>query len=198
MSPRYDDEWVAGLLDADGRLGGTSPQDLLARVGLRRRQTVIDYGCGPGFLTLAAAAIVGPLGRVYAVDIEKKMLDLVDRRATSAGHRNILTVFSSGQRVPLSDQIADWAICVQVLHCPQQLADRIDMVGDIARLLAPEGRVLIVNWIPQTGDDGSRLSAAETQGMLRQAGFEPDEPQPLGEKQYTITARRLAAQRVPG
>ena len=72
------------------------------------------------------------------------------------------------------------------------------MVGDIARLLAPEGRVLIVNWIPQTGDDGSRLSAAETQGMLRQAGFEPDEPQPLGEKQYTITARRLAAQRVPG
>ena len=103
-----------------------------------------------------------------------------------------------GKRVPLSDQIANWAICVQVLHYPQQLAGRIDMVGDIARLLAPEGRVLIVNWIPQTGDDGSRLSAAETQKMLRQAGFEPDEPQPLGEKQYTITARRLAAQRVPG
>ena len=30
--------------------------------------------------------------------------------------------------------------------------------------------------------------------VVRQTGFEPDEPQPLGEEQYTITATRLASE----
>ena len=69
------------------------------------------------------------------------------------------------------------------------------MVREIARLLRPGGRVLIINWVPQSDDDsGTRMSAAESASVLRQTGFEPDEPQPLGEEQYTITATRLASE----
>ena len=195
MSPRYDDEWVARILDTDNRLGAGSPHDLLAGFGLAQHHTLVDLGCGPGFFALPAATIVGPQGRVYAVDVEQKMLDLVDRRATSEGHRNIRTVLGSEREVPLSDKIADRAICALALHYPSDPAGRVDMVQEIARLLRPGGRVLIINWVPQSDDDsGTRMSAAESALVLRQTGFEPDEPQPLGEDQYTITATRLPSE----
>ena len=199
MSPRYDEEWVARLLDAEDRLGTTDPREFLAASGLSERQAVVDFGCGPGFFTLPAATIVGPLGRVYAVDVEQKMLDLVGRTATSNGHQNVHTVLSTGQGVPLADGIADFAICVLVLHYPEDLAGRVGIAREIARLVRPAGALLIVNWTPQEGDDnGSRLSSEQMAAILRGAGFEPDAPRPRGESQYAMTARRIPSRSTPG
>jgi SAM-dependent methyltransferase len=126
------------------------------------------------------------------------MLDLVERRATSNGHQNVHTVLSTGQRVPLADGIADFALCVLVLHYPEDLAGRVGIVREIARLVRPGGAVLIINWTPQAGDDtGSRLPSEEMAAILRGAGFKPDGPHPRGESQYTITARRLPPQSSP-
>ena len=101
MSPRYDGDWTASMLDAEGRLGSTIPEELLVGVGLSERQTVVDFGCGPGFLTVPAAKVVGPLGRVYAVDIEQRMLDVVEARAADAGVENVSAVLSPGGKTPL-------------------------------------------------------------------------------------------------
>ena len=85
MSPRYDAEWIGNLLDTERRLGGVGPEEFLKNAGLRSGDTVVDVGCGPGFMTLPAAELVGPNGRVYAVDIKQPMLNLVDTRAAEAG-----------------------------------------------------------------------------------------------------------------
>src|SRR5512138_1264458 len=47
--------------------------------------TVLDVGCGPGFFTVPMARLVGPLGRVVAVDIQEKMLEKARRKAEKAG-----------------------------------------------------------------------------------------------------------------
>ena len=70
MSPRYDKEWIAGLLDSDKRLGPLSPEEFLRQSGLMDGMSVVDYGCGPGLFTMAAANVVGAQGLVYALDIE--------------------------------------------------------------------------------------------------------------------------------
>ena len=47
--------------------------------------TVLDVGCGQGFFTVDLARMVGSRGRVIAVDIQQKNLDIVRRRADRAG-----------------------------------------------------------------------------------------------------------------
>ena len=44
------------------------PERILREAGIRNGMTVLDFGCGPGGFSLAAAKLVGPDGRVYAVD----------------------------------------------------------------------------------------------------------------------------------
>ena len=190
MSPRYDNEWVARMLDVEGRLGKLIPEELLVSTGLALHQTVVDVGCGPGFFTLPAAVIVGDLGRVYAVDIEQRMLDLVNSYAAKLGLENVLTVYSRGGRAPLPDQIADYAICSLLIHDQPDHAGRVNMVKDIRRLLRKDGRLLVIEWTPQPDDDPARrLTADEMVAVLRDAGLEFDDPQPLGEKQYMLVAR---------
>ena len=63
MTNRYGDEWTASLLNPDRMLSGLTPQELLEEAGLRPGMAVVDYGCGPGLLTLLAAKIVGSAGR---------------------------------------------------------------------------------------------------------------------------------------
>ena len=63
--------------------------EVLERIGIRRGQTVLDFGCGCGTYTIPAAKIVGEQGRVYALDKDKEALDELMQKAESAGLRNI-------------------------------------------------------------------------------------------------------------
>ena len=63
---------------------------MLKRAGFSRNQTIIDLGCGPGFTTLDLADIVGPYGKVIAVDRDGEFsLPLLEEQARVAGHTNI-------------------------------------------------------------------------------------------------------------
>ncbi|MDE0027003.1 MAG: class I SAM-dependent methyltransferase, partial [Spirochaetaceae bacterium] len=140
MSERYTEEWVASLLDADRRFGAAGPGELLA--GAAPGATVVDYGCGPGYFTLAAARMVGPEGKVYAVDLEPRMVELVRRRAAEAGLANVAAVASDGTRADLPDAVADYIICVQIMHYAEGRGDRVAIARDLSRLLNAGGSVL--------------------------------------------------------
>ncbi len=64
------------------------------RSGVREGQTVLDYACGPGCYTIPAARMVGPTGRVYALDIQPAAAAMVRDRARVAGIHNVTTVVS--------------------------------------------------------------------------------------------------------
>jgi 2-polyprenyl-3-methyl-5-hydroxy-6-metoxy-1,4-benzoquinol methylase len=61
-----------------------SPEDLLAPY-IRMGMTVLEPGPGMGFFTLPMAEMVGPSGRVIAVDIQEKMLAGIRRKARREG-----------------------------------------------------------------------------------------------------------------
>ena len=102
MSERYTKEWIERLLDG-ARFEGVDPRDMLAAHGIGGGHTVVDYGCGPGYLTLAAAELVGPAGKVYAVDKEPSMVELVKQRSDEAGLSNVEAVWNDGSDAPLPD-----------------------------------------------------------------------------------------------
>jgi len=59
--------------------------ELLERIGIRRGQAVLDFGCGYGAYTIPVAKIVGEQGRAYALDKDKEALDALIQKARSAG-----------------------------------------------------------------------------------------------------------------
>ena len=191
MSPRYDDEWVASLLDAEERLGDKTPEELLLAAGLRQGQTVVDYGCGPGFLTFPAAQIVGTAGKVYAIDIEQRMIDLIELKAEEMGLTNVSAVLADGKRAPLPQEIADLVICALVLHYPDDVAGRFELAKDLSRLLRPQGRALVIARTPQPDEESSgRTTPEDVESLLRRAALEPGPPHPAGPRLYMTVARR--------
>ena len=76
----YHDNSIRKLFD---------PPQKLVEPYVTNGQVVADLGCGPGFHTLALAELVGPEGRVYAVDSDEKAIRAVEKKADKRGHQNI-------------------------------------------------------------------------------------------------------------
>jgi SAM-dependent methyltransferase len=74
----HDDEVMR--LGLQHRVWRPRALDAWRRAGFNVHQTLLDLGCGPGFATQDLAEIVGPRGRVVAVDRSRRFLDVVDAR----------------------------------------------------------------------------------------------------------------------
>ena len=188
MSERYTEEWVASLLDVDSRFGSAGPGELLA--GAAPGGTVVDYGCGPGYFALAAARRVGPAGMVYAVDVEPRMVELVRRRADDAGLSNVTAVASDGARAKLPDGIADYIICVQIMHYADGRDGQVAIARDLHRLLKPDGSVLVAQWKPKRRASG--LSYDDLRAIMATAGLAASGAHSMTDELYYATARRAS------
>ena len=185
---RYTEEWVANLLDGEKRFGVTDPGQMLGDLGVTAGSTVVDYGCGPGLFALAAARLVGPSGTVYAVDLEPRMVELARRRAAEAGLANVRAGSSDGVRAALPDGVADFILCVQIMHYHAKRKDRVAVARDLRRLLKAEGRVIIMQWSPERGDTG--ISYRALAAILRDAGLVTDGAHAVTDELYRTLARR--------
>ncbi len=76
--------WSLYLFDRGPRRLFHKPERLLSAY-VSPGMTVLDLGCGHGFFAIDMARMVGPRGRVIAVDVQQKNLDIVRRRADRAG-----------------------------------------------------------------------------------------------------------------
>ena len=78
--------WWLGYLLANPirRWMGQDPQKIVGPY-IREGMTVLEPGPGMGFFTIAMARLVGANGRVVAVDLQRKMIESLKRRAAKAG-----------------------------------------------------------------------------------------------------------------
>ena len=83
-NPR-DFQLMLGRLEDPGRLRWQRPARLVRALGLRSGQTVAEIGAGSGYLVRRVARVVGPRGRVYAVDVEPRMLPILIERLRRGG-----------------------------------------------------------------------------------------------------------------
>jgi len=114
--------------------------EVVQQIGIRRGQTVLDFGCGSGTYTIPAARIVGDQGEVYALDKDKKALDELMQKAVSAGLRNIeRTETSGGLEIELADESVDVVLLFDVFHSYYfpQADDRRRLLSEIYRIMKP-------------------------------------------------------------
>jgi len=108
---------------------------LLAEVGIKPGDCVLDYGCGPGTYVLAAAELVGPEGRVYALDIHPLAIKKVQSIAAKHGLSNIETIESDGKTGLLAGSI-DVVLMYDTFH---GLANPDKVLLELYRVLKSDG-----------------------------------------------------------
>ncbi len=88
---------------------------LVDSLGLKPGMHVLDFGCGPGRITVPAARAVGPNGMVTAVDMQSGMLKRAREKAKAAKLKNIRFVHAKAGDGKLGQRLFDRALLVTVL-----------------------------------------------------------------------------------
>jgi SAM-dependent methyltransferase len=120
-----------------------SPEAVLGVFGLDRGvETLVDFGCGYGTFTLAAAKLVS--GTVHALDIEPEMIETVRAKCRREGLANVRTEVRDfvGSGSGLMESSVDAALLFNILHHE----DPIGLMGEARRILRPGGRLAVIHW----------------------------------------------------
>ncbi|MBI4257709.1 MAG: methyltransferase domain-containing protein [Thaumarchaeota archaeon] len=86
--PRDDHARWMFFLDNPLRRFFTRPKKFVSQY-VSRGDMVADLGCGPGFYTIPMAEVVGPEGKVYAIDSDEKAIKEVNSKSSKLGYQNI-------------------------------------------------------------------------------------------------------------
>jgi len=134
--------------------------------------TVGDLGCGTGHVSAALAPFVG---RIVAVDASAAMLQAAKKRLQRL--ENVDLRRGELEALPIDDDRLDAATLMLVLH---HVPDPARALAEVARVLKPEGRVIIADMLPHDRDNYRQqmghvwlgFSGEHITALLRESGFE--------------------------
>jgi ubiquinone/menaquinone biosynthesis C-methylase UbiE len=131
---------------------------------------IADIGAGTGYFSIPMAGFV-PRGKVFAVDAQQGMLDLLS--AKTSGLQNIEKVCARAEFTQLESGSCDLAFYANIWH---ELDDRGKVLLEALRILKPQGRIAILDWRKDVEWTSGpplehRLSPQETIVELAARGF---------------------------
>ena len=115
----------------------------LKLLGLNRRiNEVADFGCGYGTFTMPAAQMIS--GKIYALDIEPKMIRTVERKAKEFNLNNVVAVLRDvvSEGSGLNDISIDFVFLFNILHAENP----VYLLKEAFRILKPGGKAGIIHW----------------------------------------------------
>ena len=145
----------APWLERDERVEEEQPDAVLDAMALEPGDIVADIGCGSGYYARRMAVRVGGGGRVYCVDIQPEMLEIMGDHAEREGITGIVPVLSEVDDPKLPEGEIDWIILADVYH---EMSDFEAMLAGMRRSLAPGGQVALLEYRVEDGT-GDHLKA---------------------------------------
>jgi ubiquinone/menaquinone biosynthesis C-methylase UbiE len=173
------------------RAAWQKPDQVVKALDVRPGQTVCDVGAGPGYFSLRLARAVGPRGRVYAVDVEPRILGALRDRVEKAGLTNVTPVLGLGGDPLLPPGACDLVLIVDTYH---HFPDRPAYLRRLLRALAPGAHVANIDFHKRATPVGPPLEhRLAREDFLREAagaGLElVAEPSFLENQYFLILAR---------
>lgn len=120
-------------------------------LGIADGSAVADLGAGGGWFTIRLAERVGPNGIVYAEDIQRQMIESIERRVNREGLRNVRTVLGTASDPRLPAAALD---AVLIVNAYPEMEQPVVLLGNLAGSLKPGGRIGIVDFTKDGGGPG--------------------------------------------
>lgn len=133
----------ADWLERPEREWEEEPDKLLDSLDLRTGMVVADIGAGSGYFTRRLAQRVGPEGRVYAVDIQPEMIEILKADLSRRGIDNARPILGRETDPGLSGNSIDLALLVDVYH---EFSHPYEMLESLCSALKPGGRLIFVEY----------------------------------------------------
>src|SRR5262249_758243 len=119
------------------------PAKLMKALKLRPGDVVADIGAGSGYFTFRISSEVGPKGKVYAVDIQKEMLDQIRQRMRTNRVTNVEPILGTITDPKLPAASVDLILMVDVYH---EFSHPYEMTEAMLKALKPGGRLVFVEY----------------------------------------------------
>ncbi len=103
-------------LEDPERAAWQKPDEVIRALGLREGAVACDVGAGPGVFALLLARAVGNRGRVHAIDVDPRMIELLRERTRAAGLSNVNAVLAEDGEVALPPEPCDAILVVNAFH----------------------------------------------------------------------------------
>lgn len=169
--PQACPSWLGYFLLFPLRRVLENPEKMLKGI-VRHGMTVLEPGCGMGYFTIPMAEMVGNKGKVIAVDIQAKMLSVLERRARKAGLSDRIEIrLATEEGLGLGD-LEEKIDLVPAIHMVHEVRDRSSFFREIRNVLRPDGRVLVL----EPAFHVSRAQLEETILLAEKIGLRPAAP----------------------
>jgi ubiquinone/menaquinone biosynthesis C-methylase UbiE len=162
--------FIGRFLDTNHRRRLQPPDQIIRASGITKGIKALEIGCGSGAYTTFIARAVGNEGKVYALDIQPKMLEQIKNKLDKVENKdikNIELVHASAYELPFSDNFLDLVYMVSVF---QEIPDKNKTLMEIKRVLKPGGILSISEFF--IDPDYPLRSTTIKQG--KQAGFDKE------------------------
>ncbi|UCC16226.1 MAG: class I SAM-dependent methyltransferase [Dehalococcoidales bacterium] len=182
----YDDpKNRARILGRDRRAQWLKVDAIIEKVGVSQGMVCVDLGCGAGTLSLPLADKVGNTGKVYAVDTNHDVLQVIKEKHPPD---NLVVLQAGAADTGLDASIADCCFMILLLHeVPSE-----GVVAEAYRLLKAEGKAIILEWRIDFDSPrpplNERIDRQRMEQLLTEAGFSLIEYTEWSDSHYVITA----------
>jgi ubiquinone/menaquinone biosynthesis C-methylase UbiE len=156
---------------------------ILGNLNIYPGQTILDAGCGNGYMAKKFSKLVGNTGKIYALDPDKGLI--ANLKKEIGNKSNIAAVVGDiTKRTDLKDSSVDLVYLSTVFH----IFSKIQIVGfedEINRILKPKAQLAIVNINKEETPFGPPVGIRSSPEELRQKlSFVPAKLFGVGEHFY--------------
>lgn len=173
----------------------TDPKKNLEQLGLEPGMSVADIGVGSGFYTIEAAKMIGKDGKVFAIDVQKHILEKVKKVAQDESIEERVDVIWGNVEVENGTRLRDESIdVVMISNTLFQIDDKTGLAKEVARITRPGARLLVVDWTDSYGGIGPQkeqvVDKAKAVEIFELAGFSQPRDIDTGEHHYGFVMKK--------
>lgn len=176
--------WIGYLLASPVRKLFENPYNILSPY-LEEGMKVLDIGCAMGFYSLPLAQMVGFNGKVICVDMQKKMIKSLEKRARKTGLSNRIETRVCGQNSLGLDELTeeiDFALAASVVH---EVPDAPTFFSEIRESIKQKGRLLVLEPKYHVSEKNFNISVS----IAEQNGFRVIKSSPIGRSRSVLLER---------
>jgi len=182
--------------------GFAHPRRNVGVLGVEPGMSVADFGSGSGAYVLAIAERLEGAGHVYAIDVQRDLLQRIKNEAHRRGFKNVEVIWADLERPGASkivDRHLDFVLISNLLF---QVENKVAVLVEAERILRPNGRLAIIDWSdPALSNESQRrvgphrdhvISKSSVVELAESAGFELQREFPAGAHHYGLVFKLLS------